>query len=99
MKHILTPMILAAALVALPASADESTILDPAIKAQAEALMAAGLKDDVGLEFTESLTTEIGPRLAGSDAEWRARQWAMVKLKDLNFQHISRISTFHIGNV
>lgn len=95
MKHILTPMILAAALVALPASADESTILDPAIKAQAEALMAAGLKDDVGLEFTESLTTEIGPRLAGSDAEWRARQWAMVKLKDLNFQQ-AYIEDFNI---
>jgi hypothetical protein len=66
--------------------AEQTDVLDPAIRAQAEALMESGLKDDVGLEFTESLTTEVGSRMAGSDAEWRARQWAMIKLKDLNFQ-------------
>ncbi|KDA01635.1 M28 family peptidase [Hyphomonas oceanitis] len=95
MKHILTPLTLAAAFTALPAIADDAAVLDPTIKAQAEALMEAGLKDDVGLEFTESLTTEIGPRLAGSDAEWRARQWAMIKLKDLNFQQ-AYIEDFNI---
>tara|TARA_R110000803_G_scaffold93501_3_gene160998 strand:+ start:655 stop:2073 length:1419 start_codon:yes stop_codon:yes gene_type:complete len=86
MLRSLTPFALAALVAVMPASADQAEILDPAIRAQALALMESGLKDDVGLEFTESLTTEIGPRLAGSDAEWRARQWAMIKLKDLNFQ-------------
>ncbi|MFH1516655.1 MAG: peptidase M28 family protein, partial [Pseudomonadota bacterium] len=86
MLRPLTPIALAALVAVMPATADKADVLDPDIRAQAEALMEAGLKDDVGLEFTESLTTEIGPRLAGSDAEWRARQWAMTKLKDLNFQ-------------
>jgi len=86
MLKSLTPFALAAIVAVSPATAQQADVLDPAIRAEAEALMAAGLKDDVGLEFTESLTTEIGPRLAGSDAEWRARQWAMIKLKDLNFQ-------------
>ena len=86
MLRTLTPFVLAALVAVMPAIADKADVLDPDIRAQAERLMEAGLKDDVGLEFTESLTTEIGPRLAGSDAEWRARQWAMIKLKDLNFQ-------------
>jgi carboxypeptidase Q len=79
----------------MPATADQAEILDPAIRAQAVALMESGLQDDIGLEFTESLTTEIGPRMAGSDAEWRARQWAMIKLKDLNFQQ-AYIEDFNI---
>ena len=95
MLRSLTPFALAAIVAAMPATADQTDILDPAIRAQAVALMEAGLQDDVGLEFTESLTTEIGPRLAGSDAEWRARQWAMIKLKDLNFQQ-AYIEDFNI---
>lgn len=86
MLRTLTPFALAALVTVMPATADTRDVLEPEIRAQAEALMELGLKDDVGLEFTESLTTEIGPRLAGSDAEWRARQWAMIKLEDLNFQ-------------
>ena len=36
----------------------------------------------------EDLTTEVGPRLAGSEAENRARDWAMRELKELNFQTV-----------
>ena len=39
-------------------------------------------------DITESLTTEIGPRLAGSDAEARARDWAMAKMKALGFENV-----------
>ncbi|MFT5774902.1 M28 family peptidase [Hyphomonas sp.] len=95
MLRSLTPFALAAIVAAMPATADQAEILDPAIRAQAVALMESGLQDDIGLEFTESLTTEIGPRMAGSDAEWRARQWAMIKLKDLNFQQ-AYIEDFNI---
>lgn len=42
--------------------------------------------DEIGLQFVEDLTTEVGPRLAGSEAEARARDWAMRELKELNFQ-------------
>lgn len=56
---------------------------------QVQALRAAGLEDRVGLEVIASLTTEIGPRLAGSQREAQARAWAVAKLKQLGFSHIS----------
>ncbi|HKT84980.1 MAG TPA: M20/M25/M40 family metallo-hydrolase [Novosphingobium sp.] len=39
-------------------------------------------------DIVEGLTTEIGPRLAGSAAEARARAWAEAKLKALGFSHV-----------
>lgn len=70
------------------AQATEQPEFDPVVKAKAQALMEAGLSDDVGLKFVEDLTTEIGPRLAGSDAEARARAWALAELKDLGFKNV-----------
>ncbi|WP_371395396.1 M20/M25/M40 family metallo-hydrolase [Fretibacter rubidus] len=39
-------------------------------------------------DITESLTTEIGPRLAGTEEEARARDWAMAKMAELGFENI-----------
>ncbi len=58
-------------------------------------LMAAGLQDNIGLQFVEDLTTEIGPRLAGSDAEARARDWAVAELRGLGFSNVA-IEAFDI---
>ena len=33
--------------------------------------------DDYAWDITEGLTTEVGPRLAGTEAEARARAWAV----------------------
>jgi len=38
--------------------------------------------------IVEGLTTEIGPRLAGSPREAAARDWAIAKLKALGFEHV-----------
>ena len=76
----------AAAAVALPSPAQ---IAAP----QVERLRDAALKDDVAWDITEGLTTEIGPRLAGTEAEARARTWSVAKLKSLGFQNV-RIETF-----
>jgi len=66
------------------------------IRATAELLMERALAgDEVGLQFVEDLTTEVGPRLAGSEAEARARDWAMVALKELNFE-VTRVEDFAI---
>ncbi len=46
-------------------------------------------------EWVESLTTEVGPRLAGSEAEARARDWAVSQLKQLGFSNV-RVETFDI---
>jgi Zn-dependent M28 family amino/carboxypeptidase len=43
--------------------------------------------------IVESLTTEVGPRLAGTEAEARARDWAVAKLKALGFRNV-RIEPF-----
>jgi len=60
-----------------------------------ETLIERGLIDTVGLKFVEDLTTEVGPRLAGSEAEARARQWAVAELKGLGFRNV-RVDDFTI---
>lgn len=67
--------------------------LPPDMIAQAESLRAAGLQDRIGYEVIESLTTEVGPRLAGSEREAHARDWAVAKLKELGFSNV-RIEPF-----
>jgi hypothetical protein len=56
-------------------------------------VVAASPKQGTALEIVEGLTTEIGPRLAGTEAETRAREWAVKKLKSLGFKNV-RIETF-----
>ena len=75
------------------AQAEDSPTFNADVKAKSQALMKAGLSDDVGLTFVEDLTTEIGPRLAGSEAEARARDWAVEKLKTLGFENV-RVEDF-----
>lgn len=52
-------------------------------------LLALASSDRLGYKIVESLTTEVGPRLAGSEAESRARDWAVDKLKRLGFTSIT----------
>ncbi|PXA97171.1 peptidase M28 family protein [Nostoc sp. 3335mG] len=59
-------------------------------------LRDAALKDDIAWDITEGLTTEIGPRLAGTPDEARARTWAVEKLKALGFQNV-RIEPFRMA--
>ena len=66
-----------------------------AMKERANLLIETAKSDTVGLQFVEDLTTEIGPRLAGSDAEARARDWAKAELIALGFKNV-RIETFEI---
>ncbi len=48
-----------------------------------------------GYKITESLTTEIGPRLAGSPEEAKAREWAVAKFKELGFENV-RVQNFTV---
>ncbi|RJY08292.1 M28 family peptidase [Aurantiacibacter aquimixticola] len=47
-----------------------------------------GAHDEIAWDFLEGLTTEIGPRLAGTPDEARARAWAIEWLRAHNFQNI-----------
>lgn len=58
-------------------------------------LIDKALHDDMAWSILESLTTEVGPRLAGSEAEARARDWGVKKLKALGFKNV-RIETFEM---
>lgn len=65
----------------------------PAQKAQtpdavAQQLAAQALASDLPMQIVTDLTTEIGPRLAGTDAEKRAAAWAKARLEKLGFENV-----------
>ncbi|MEM8685176.1 MAG: M28 family peptidase [Pseudomonadota bacterium] len=66
-----------------------------AVRENVALLIHKGLDDTVGYAFVRDLTTEVGPRLAGSEAEARARSWATEELAELGFANI-RIESFTI---
>lgn len=68
----------------------------PALAAPPAAdLREAALTDELAWSILEGLTTEIGPRPAGSMREAAARTWMVARLKALGFQNV-RIETFEI---
>lgn len=56
-------------------------------------LRDAALQDEIAWDITEGLTTEIGQRMPGTEAEARARDWAVKKLISLGFSNV-RIEPF-----
>jgi hypothetical protein len=60
-------------------------------------IRAAALADDTAWSVVDGLTTEVGPRLAGSEAEARARGWAVTRLKALGFANV-HIEPFGLAN-
>lgn len=62
---------------------------------QAQKLIDSALNGLQSYEITESLTTEVGARLAGTEAEARARDWAVAKFKDIGLENV-RIEPFTI---
>jgi hypothetical protein len=48
----------------------------------------AGQGRDPAWAITEDLTTEIGPRMAGTEAEAAARRWAVARLWDMGFTKV-----------
>lgn len=97
----LVPMLLAAAVAAavFPATAtatDSSapptqavgTRISDTSMAVAAQLREVALASPLAWDITESLTTEIGPRLAGSEADARAVEWAKAKFAELGFDRV-----------
>jgi Zn-dependent M28 family amino/carboxypeptidase len=54
----------------------------------AEALRDRALLDRTAWDVTEDLTTNIGPRLVGSPAMARAKDWSVAKFKALGFTNV-----------
>ena len=56
--------------------------------AHAEMLRAQAIAGSNAMAIVTSLTTEVGPRLAGSEAEARARVWAVNTLTEKGFANV-----------
>ncbi len=79
--------VIAAVLASGAAHAAPTRIPDKALATAAQ-LREQALADRTGWQVVESLTTEIGPRLAGSEADARAVEWAKAKFKTLGFDRV-----------
>lgn len=84
-----------AGLLSFGSQAQDAAELDPDIEATAKLLIERAKTDERGLAFVEDLTTEVGQRLAGSEAEARARDWSVAELTELGFDTV-RIEPFEI---
>jgi Peptidase family M28 len=78
---------LAPLLIALPAWASDRSPLD-----EARALEETALGDPWAYAFLERLTTQVGPRLAGTPAMARALDFAQGELKQLSLDEVHRES-------
>lgn len=89
----------AALLAALPLlSAQSAPVAVPppvAVEPRVAAVRDAALADEIAWNLVEGLTTEIGPRIAGSPAEARARDWSVAKLKAMGFDNV-RVEEFPV---
>lgn len=82
-RPVLVSVLLAAAPVPLLAQP-----APPTVEAQVAELRDAALGDRYAWDIAEGLTTEVGPRLAGTPAEARARAWAVAKLFAMGFSNV-----------
>ncbi len=84
----MSQFILAAASLLLLASGTPPTETTT-IAGRAAALRDAAWREDrLGWDIVEGLTTEVGPRPAGTEADTRARTWAVRRLRDLGFANV-----------
>ena len=69
-------------------AAEQTTIPDSAVQT-AKRLRDAAMVDDTAYRIVSSLTTEVGPRLAGGENDQRARDWAVARFKALGFDKVT----------
>ena len=87
--HLPTRAVLALALaLACANSFAADTTVDKKTLDNARGFVAAAGKDTGAYAIVESLTTEVGPRLAGSPAFDRAVEWAQAKFKALGYDRV-----------
>ena len=66
-------------LLVVPMHLNAEDVLDQSVRDDANALILQSFQSDLGYQIIESLTTEVGQRLAGTEAEERARDWGVAK--------------------
>jgi carboxypeptidase Q len=89
--HALPALLAALTLAAaLPAQAGETRIPDAAIETAIE-LRESALAENPGYAIIEELTTVIGPRMPGTEADARAVEWAKAKFEALGFDRVTTV--------
>ena len=78
--------IILAAVIAVTASAAQAAFPPQSLPAHAKAVERS---DTIAWDFVEGLTTEVGPRMAGTQAEARGRAWASAWLKANGFANVA----------
>ncbi|MDZ7781982.1 MAG: M20/M25/M40 family metallo-hydrolase [Halioglobus sp.] len=94
MKHLI-PALLMVCLCTVARAASPTVTVTPDMALGAGTLMQHALDGNIAYELVASLTTEVGPRLAGTEAEARARHWAVEKLTALGFSNV-RVEAFEV---
>ncbi len=87
-RHRVLLLSLAVAAAAAAASAENASVLPAEAVRQAESLRDAAAAGSGAYAIVEALTTEVGPRLAGTEADARAVEWAIAKFKELGFDKV-----------
>ena len=72
---------------------DKAAVLGANLSPELRTLITEARRGTHGYDITESLTTEIGARLAGTAAEARARDWALSKFKAICLENV-RVEAF-----
>jgi hypothetical protein len=80
--------LLAASLLLASGIASAATTISATAVKTAEQLRDRALHDDTGYRIVASLTTEVGARMAGSEADRRARDWAVAKFRALGYDKV-----------
>ena len=79
----------------LAASLSAAFPIHSAVGSSKDSPIELGLKDEIAWDIVEGLTTEIGPRQGGAEAEARARVWSVAKLKALGINN-ARIEEYQM---
>jgi carboxypeptidase Q len=95
-RGALALLLTAASISAFAAEPAARISLPPNVLRTVEVLRAAALADNNGYSIVEDLVTQVGPRLAGSEAEARARDWAVSMLRSQGFAKV-RAETFPLA--
>jgi len=84
----LATLLLSACLLPAQAVVAGQTRIPQAALDVAAQLREQALADGTAWKVVESLTTEVGPRLPGSEADARAVAWAQAKLRELGYDKV-----------
>ena len=76
------------AALALPLCAQTTSTYSPADINHAKQAIAVAQKSDLAYDLVASLTTEVGPRPAGSENDAKAVAWAIAKFNAMGFDRV-----------